>query len=355
MSSQNNNNSAVKDPEVTVNAWVCQGGGQALALGPVTLPPLTHTQVHVKLLACGICKSDVDALMGVYEKTGRYTFPMVAGHEGVGRVEVVGDYVTHLKVGDLVGLGVFRSSCGACTDCAEGRTNLCGSKALMFAYNAKGCFSEYLRIEARFAFKLPEGMKIEDAAPLMCAGITVLAPFRNLNITAGSKVGVVGIGGLGHLALQFGKSFGCEVFAFSTSTNKETECRQLGAHHFINTNEETSKNSVIGKLDYLLMTASGSGVDYKYLMRTLNANGTLVILGLTGLADIPVSPIELVLFQKKICGSAAGSQAIYLDTLNFCSFQKIKPIIQTWPVAKINDAIAAVKDGSIRYRAVVLF
>jgi len=291
----------------------------------------------------------------VYDKTGRYFYPMVAGHEGVGSVVQVGDLVTYLKPGDLVGLGVYRSSCGCCSFCAEGNTNLCHQRELMFAGNGKGCFSEYVRIEARFAFKLPEGMKIEDAGPLMCAGITVFAPFRNLNITAGSRVGVVGIGGLGHLAIQIAKSFGCEVTAFSTSTNKEDECKKLGAHHFINTNDETSKNSVISKLDYLLMTASGSGVDYKYLMRTLDANGQMVIMGLTGMADIPVNPIDLVLGQKKLSGSAAGSAAIYLDTLRFCSLQNIKPIIQTWPVDKINDAIQTVKSGAIRYRAVVLF
>jgi len=267
----------------------------------------------------------------------------------------VGSLVTHLKIGDIVGLGVYRYSCDNCQECAEGRNNLCHKKVAMFMGKEKGCFGDYVRIEAKFAFKIPEGIKIEDAGPLMCAGATVFAPFRLHNITSGSSVGVVGIGGLGHLALQFAKAFGCEVYAFSTSADKEEECKKLGAHKFINTSDETSKKSAIGKIDYLMMTASGSGMDYKYLMQALASNGTLIILGITGVADIPVSPIDLVLNQKTIVGGAAGSRAVYLDMLQFCALHHIKPIIQTWPVSQINDAIAVVKSGKIRYRAVVLF
>jgi len=188
----------------------------------------------------------------------------------------------------------------------------------------------------------------------MCAGVTVFAPFRNHNIKPGDTVGVCGIGGLGHLALQIGKAFGCEVYAFSGSANKEAECKTLGAHHFINTSDETSKNSAIGKLNFMLMTASGPGVDYKYLMKTLAPNGTLVMMGITGYTDIPVSPLEL-LAQKKLCGSASGSLASYDDMLKFCAFHKIAPVIETWPVKQINDAIQKVKSGEIRYRAVVMF
>jgi len=341
--------------ELKCSAWVCNKGATPLVQDSVTLPPLTSTQVHIKIRACGICKSDVDCLMGAYDSFGMYHYPIVAGHEGVGEVLEIGTHVQTLKVGDIVGLGVYRDCCGACKECAEGKTNLCRKKAMMFVGGAKGCFSEFVRIEEKFAFKIPEGISIEHAGPLMCAGITVFAPFRNHNIKAGDRVGVVGIGGLGHLALQFAKAFGCEVSAFSTTSDKEAECRQFGAHHFYNTKDEASKKSSMSKLDFLLMTAGGPDVDYKYLMSTLVPGGTLIIMGITGLADIPVSPIDVLLNQKTLCGSAAGSQAISLDVLRFCALHNIKPTIQTWPGSSINEAIEAVKSGKIRYRAVVLF
>jgi len=284
-----------------------------------------------------------------------YEYPIVAGHEGVGIIEVVGSCVSHLKVGDRVGVGIYRECCGNCLDCAEGRTNLCFQKKMMFAGTNKGCFSEHMRLEGKFAFKLPEGIKAEEAGPLMCAGATVFAPFRNHTVKPGQSVGVVGIGGLGHLSLQVARAFGCQVYAFSTSIDKEQECRSLGANIFINTTDPASKASVIGKLDFLMMTASGKGVDYKYLMTTLAPGGKMIVMGASGLEDIPVSPVDLILGQKSLCGSAGGSHAIYIDMLKFCALHNIKPIIQTWPVAQINEAIASVKSGKIRYRAVVNF
>jgi len=284
-----------------------------------------------------------------------YNYPICAGHEGIGEVASIGSRVTHLKVGQLVGLGVYRSCCGVCSKCAHGLTNVCDQKQLMFAGDAKGCFAETVRIDSKFAFPIPDGIPAESAGPLMCAGVTVFAPFRNHNIKPGDVVGVCGIGGLGHLALQIARAFGCEVYAFSTTSKKEEECKKFGAHYFINTSDEASKNSAIGKVNFLLMTASGPNVDYKYLMRTLAPNGTLILLGVTGMADIAVSPIELLFGQKKLCGSAAGSMACCLDMLKFCAHHQIRPKIETWPVKQINDAIAKVKSGDIRYRAVVIF
>jgi len=345
----------VMEGEFKCKAWICHKGATPLVHDSVTLPPLSSTQVHVKIRACGICKSDVDILMGAYDKYGRYPYPICAGHEGVGEVLEIGSHVKILKVGDIVGMGVYRECCGACLDCAEGRTNLCIQKKLIFQGGEIGCFSEFVRIEEKFAFKIPEGIKIEHAGPLMCAGITVFAPFRNHNIKAGDRVGVVGIGGLGHLALQIAKAFGCEVSAFSTSSDKEAESKQFGAHHFYNTKDDSSKKSAIGKHDFVLMTAGGPDVDYKYLMATLAPGGKLIIMGVSGLSDILVSPADLIMNQKTLCGSAAGSQAISLDVLRFCALHNISPTIQTWPVSSISDAIETVKSGKIRYRAVVLF
>jgi len=225
---------------------------------------------------------------------------------------------------------------------------------MMFAKNNKGCLAEYVRINSKFVFPIPAGIDVLHAGPLMCAGTTTFAPFREHNIKSGEKVGVVGIGGLGHLAIQFAKAFGCDVWGFSSSADKEAEVKGFGAHHFINTTDEASTKTAVNQLDFLLMTAGGSrGVSWPYLLSTLAPNGTLVIMGAASHEDIPVNPFALVMGQKRVAGSAAGSSALTADMLNFSALHKIKPVVEVFPSSKINDAFDKVKKGTIRYRAVV--
>jgi len=241
----------------TVRAWAARSQGAPLELTNVSLPPLSDDSVEVRILACGLCASDCDALgpMGAL-----YRHPLVVGHEGVGVVTEVGRLVRHLRAGQRVGIGVYRGACAACLYCTAGQNNLCALKELMFMNGSHGAFAESVRIRADFAIPIPEAIATEHAGPLLCAGVAVFAPFRRHAIQPGARVGVLGIGGLGHLALQVASKMGCEVVALSTSGDKAAAARELGAHRFVNLMREEEIKPVHGTIDYLFVTASGDSV-----------------------------------------------------------------------------------------------
>jgi len=309
------------------------------------------TEVEVKMLCSGVCASDVDAL----DKTSyAFKFPMVAGHEGIGLVTAVGPLVRNLKVGSRVGLGVYRDKCGSCTYCHGGDNNICPGRELLFASGKAGAFGEYVRIQAEFAIPIPEPLETTFAAPLLCAGVTVFAPMREHHLTGGDRVGIVGIGGLGHLALQFANKLGCEVYAFSSTPDKADFCKQLGAHHYINMKNPDDVKSAANKLKLIILTSSGDdGLDWNALIGSLAPKGRLVLCGIALRRDIPVAPISLLLGSKAIFGSAAGSTGLALDMLNFAAFHNIKPMIEKFPIEKVNEVFAKVREGKVRFRAVV--
>jgi len=216
-----------------------------------------------------------------------------------------------------------------------------------------GTFSEGLVINYKFAIPIPDEIPTHLAGPLMCAGTTVFAPFRNLNIKPGQHVGVVGLGGLGHLAIRFAKAFGCEVTAFSRGTSKEADAKKFGSHHYINTTAPLTEQ-VSSLLDYILITASGPSVDYGALLTCLKFNGKLVIIGATG-AEIKVPLFALLVGQKSITGSAAGSFGLTSDMLEFAALHKVFPDVEVFSQNQFNEAIEKVKEGKVRFRAVVKF
>lgn len=275
----------------------------------LSLPP---DQVSVRIECCGLCSSDIDAMT---KYAHMYQFPLVAGHEGIGEIIEKGALVKHLKVGQRVGIGVYRSSCGSCLFCTTGQNNLCALKELMFMEGKMGAFAEVVRIKAEFAIPIPDGIESIYAAPLMCAGVTTFAAYRRFNIQAGQRVGVLGIGGLGHLALQFGVKFGCEVIALSTSIDKQDYCKSINVHHFINIMNEHEIKPLFGSLDYLLVTASGDSLDYRALLGLLAPNGKLVLMGVS-FKEQTISPAQLLVGQKSICGCAAGST--YVGDMFLC-------------------------------------
>jgi len=208
-------------------------------------------------------------------------------------------------------------------------------------------------IKADWAIKIPDSIPIEKAGPLMCAGTTTYAPFMNWNIRSGQSVGVLGIGGLGHLSLQFAKAYGCEVYALSRGMSKEAESKQFGAHHFVNTEDAAQVKSITGCLDYLMVTAGGPNVDLGGLMSTLAPNGTMVIMGLIG-TEVKLPMMELIMGQKRVVGVAAGSTTTTKEMLKFAALHKIYPQIEQFPFEKINEAIEHVAQGKARYRAVLM-
>jgi len=223
----------------------------------------------------------------------------------------------------------------------------------MFRNGQKGAFSDFMRINAGFAIKIPDQIPLEKAGPLMCAGTTTFAPFRTHNIKPGESVGVLGIGGLGHMSIQFGRAFGCEVYALTRGLSKETEARNLGAKHVINTEDPKAMESIFGKLNYLMVTAGGPSTDVGLLMKTLATGGKMILMGFIT-HEVKVSIMELISYQKTVCGSAAGSTTLTKDMLEFCALHNILPLIETYRFDEINSVFDKVSAGHVRYRAVLL-
>src|SRR5579863_386846 len=258
-------------------------------------------EVEIAITHCGICHSDIHLISNDW---GISQFPFIPGHEVIGAVAAAGSAVRSLKPGDRVGLGWQSNSCGECEWCTRGMENLCSS-AEPTCVHRHGGYADRVRANARFVIPIPDALASENAAPLLCGGITVYNPLRTHGINPSSRVGVVGIGGLGHLAIQFARAFGSEVTAFSTSAGKEDEARALGAHHFVNTRETKAMKEAAGAFDFILSTINADQ-DWGVYVNALRPTGTLCFVG------VPVSPVSVGAFpliagMRSISGNPTGS------------------------------------------------
>jgi uncharacterized zinc-type alcohol dehydrogenase-like protein len=279
-------------------------------------------------------------------------FPLVAGHEVVGNVTQIGAEVTGIKIGDRLGFGWISNSCRVCDACLRGEENICrqGYKGLIVGNH--GGFGNKLRACADFAYKIPDNLDSASAAPLLCAGITVYNPLRTYIKYPGAKVGVLGIGGLGHLAIKFAEAMGAEVTAFSTSSDKEAEAKEFGAHYFCNWKNTEQIKAASGTLDLLLCTVS-SEIDWNKAFGLLANNGVLCLVGLpVSTLNIPLLP--LVFGQKAIAGSVVGGRRFMKEMLEFAAIHQIKPMIETIPISQINAAMDRVVANKARYRIVLV-
>lgn len=335
-----------------VKALVCVESEAPLQVLPVTLPELGPEDVEVKVLYCGVCSTDLSAC-GKY-KMSRVLFPLVAGHEGVGEVVAAGALATSVKVGDKVGLGYFRNSCKSCELCLKGWDNCCEKSECIFRDGNHGAFGSMVRINHHYAVPLPESIPLHLAGPLMCAGSTVFAPFLRHNIPPTAKVGIVGIGGLGHLAVQFASKWGCEVTAFSRTDSKEAEVRSLGAHNFVVTGDKDSVARAADSVDVILMTAAGAGVDWAMLFSFLKKRGHIYCLGITG-ADITLSALPLIVQEKGISGLIVGSRYETRQMLEFAAKHDVRPLVEVFRADEVNEVFERLERGEVRYRAVLEF
>ena len=308
---------------------------------------LQPNDVEVKISHCGVCHSDIHLIDNDW---GNSKYPFVPGHEIVGTVSAVGKDVKDRTVGERVGIGWQADSCGICEWFRQGDEHLCASgQATCVGRN--GGYADAVRVNSRFAIPVPEGLESENVAPLLCAGITVYSPLRRHGVGPFSRVGVVGIGGLGHLGLQFAKAFGAEVTALSTSKDKEAEALELGATSFVNTRDTAELKKVAGSFDLVLSTVSADQ-DWQALVNSLRPKGTLCIVG------VPPSPISLQAFplisgERSVAGSNTGSPRDLHEMLDVAARHGVKAITERFAMAKANDAIAKVKKGKVRYRAVL--
>jgi alcohol dehydrogenase (NADP+) len=322
--------------------------------------PLGPEDVEIKISHCGICGSDIHTLDSGWEPTA---YPVVTGHEIVGEVTAAGPEAS-LAVGDRVGVGAQVWAClnkdkdAPCEQCAEGFDPHCPHK--VFTYNSQykdgeqayGGYADYVRVSSNYAFKIPDNIPSDVAAPLLCAGVTVFSPLKHEGVKAGDRVGVIGIGGLGHLAIQFIRAMGAIPIAFSRSANKEQEVRALGAQEFFDLSNPEHQTKAVGSVNKLVLTADADNMPYNLYLSLLKPRGSLIMLGLPN-DEVKFKPFYVVGMGARVVGSLIGSIEDIKDMLKLASEQNVRPIIQKLPMDKVNDGIAMVRSGKVRYRVVL--
>ncbi len=312
-------------------------------------PQLKDHELRVSVTHCGLCYSDIYAIEDLF---GITSFPFVPGHEIVGHVSEVGSSVSGLKKGDRVGIGWQGRSCMQCEWCLKGEDHLCEEIAEAGVWTPYGGFSPSVTVDSRFAYALPPSMPPEFAAVLLCAGITVYNPLRAGPSRNGRKIGIVGVGGLGHLAIQFAHALGYEVTAISSSPDKEGEALGFGADRFLVARDKDSLKPMKTSFDTLMFTGH-SNLDWVPLQRTLRNNGKVVMIGFSP-DRVAFESVDLVVHQQSFTGSFLGSRAVMREMLEFAHKQGIKPVVETMAMSQVNEAIRRVKDGRARYRIVLV-
>ena len=304
--------------------------------------------VEVSISHCGVCRSDIHLIDNDWG-TGKY--PFIPGHEVVGTVAALGEAVEHLKVGDRVGVGWQADSCGHCEWCRRGEENLC-ARQVATSIGRNGGYADKLRVNSRFAVPIPESMDSAATAPLLCAGVTVYSPMRLAGIHPASRVGILGIGGVGHLALQFARAFGAEVTAFSSSAGKEEDALRFGAHRFVGTRESKSLKALAGHFDLLLSTVYVDG-DWSAYVQALRPHGSLVFVGAPpGPASYSISP--LISGIKSISGCNIGSPRMIAEMLDVAARHGIRAATESFALREATTAVERARKGAVRYRAVLL-
>ena len=336
-----------KSPTSEIHGLAVHAAGAQLLPYKYAVSEIAPTDVEVSITHCGVCHSDVHLIDNDW---GISKYPFIPGHEIVGTVTQIGDLVRDRKVGERVGIGWQADSCGICEWCRQGDEHLC-PKGQPTCVGRHGGYADSVRVNSRFAIPVPEVLDSENVAPLLCGGITVYSPLRNHLARPASRVGVVGIGGLGHMGLQFARAFGCEVTAFSTSKDKEAEARNLGAQHFVNTRDTAAIKKVAGSLDLILSTVSADQ-DFQAYVNILRPKGVLCMLGASP-SNISVSPFSLLSGDRAVAGSNIGSPSVLHEMLNVAARHNIKAITESFAMKDANEAIAKVKKNQVRYRAVL--
>ena len=333
--------------DLRVVGYAAKAVGQPLEPFEYAPPELGEYDVRVSVTHCGVCHTDIHAIDNYY---GITDFPFVPGHEIVGYVSAVGPAVSELIEGDRVGIGWQGRSCMQCEWCLKGEEQLCMDIVPSGTWVPYGGFSSSVVVDSRFAYPLPPAMPSQVAAVLLCAGLTVYSPLREYIAESTQKVAIVGVGGLGHLAIQFAHALGWEVAAISSSPEKKKQALAFGADRFIDTNDQASLRQFDFGFDLLICTASG-GMNWEALLMTLKKKGRLVLLGFP---DVTLNPTDLVAHQLSITGSFLGNRATMREMLGFAQDQGIAPEVELMPMSQVNEAIQRLKENKARYR-IVLF
>ncbi|MBV8399754.1 MAG: NAD(P)-dependent alcohol dehydrogenase [Acetobacteraceae bacterium] len=332
---------------LTYHAYAAPAAKAPLAPFSFDPGPLGPEEVEIKVAYCGLCHSDLSMLDNEW---GMTTYPFVPGHEVGGTVSALGEEAKGLTLGQRVGLGWFSHSCLACRQCLSGHQNLCPTVQGTIM-GRHGGFADRVRAQWPWVRPIPQALDLAQVGPLLCGGATVFAPFLIHQVPPTARVGIIGIGGLGHMALQFANKWGCKVHAFTTSDGKEAEARKLGAHHVHNTKRDGALKGLTGSLDLIISTVN-AGLDVPGLLDALAPNGRLHNVGAV-LKPLEVPAFSLILGQKSVAGSPTGSPTAIDEMLEFSARHSVAPITERLPMAKVNDAFERLRSGKARYRLVL--
>ena len=310
--------------------------------------PLGPEEVEIQVSHCGVCHSDLSMLDNEW---GMSQFPFVPGHEAVGTIVALGEHAKGLNIGQRVGVGWTAYSCLSCHECLSGDHHLC-ARGQGTIVGRPGAFADRLRVQWTWARPLPDALDPATTGPLLCGGITVFSPLLQHSLPSTARVGIVGIGGLGHMALQFASRWGCEVHAFTTSDTKEAEARKLGAHYVHNTKRDVELKKIAGSLDLIISTINVP-LDIPGLLGTLAPKGILHVVGAV-LEPMPIPAFGLIMGQKSVSGSPTGSPTAIDRMLAFSARHSIAPVTEAFPMSKVNDALDHLRAGKARYRIVLV-
>ena len=312
--------------------------------------------VQIDILYCGVCHSDIHQAR---DEWGGSIFPMVPGHEIVGRVTAIGNGVKNISVGELAGVGCFVDSCRTCPSCQQGLEQYC-EKGMNATYNGYekdgktptyGGYSTQIVVDKNYILRVSDKLPLDGVAPLLCAGITTWSPLRKWKVGKGHKVGVIGLGGLGHMGVKFAASFGAEVTVLSTSSSKEADAKRMGAHNFLLTKDPEAMMKYAGYFDFLLNTVSAVN-DYNSYLNLLKLDGTMVLVGAPP-APVPVSGFSLIMKRRTLGGSLIGGIKETQEMLDYCAEHGIVSDVEVIPMQQINEAYERVLKSDVKYRFVI--
>lgn len=342
---------------ITVKAYGAESTTADLKEMNIVRREVTSKDVEIEILYCGVCHSDLHTARNDW---GGSLYPAVPGHEIVGRITKVGSEVSKFKVGDLAGVGCIVDSCGHCDSCKHDLEQYC-LNGFTGTYNGKdkhlgghtfGGYSQKVVVDSHHVLKVPENLDLAAVAPLLCAGITTWSPLKHWNVGPGSKVAVVGLGGLGHMAIKLAKGLGAEVTLFSRTPGKTEDAKQLGADHVVISTDEAQMDSVKGKFDVIIDTVPYVH-DINPYVTTLNISGTHVLVGYLGGLEPILNTVPMILGRKSVAGSVIGGIAETQELLDFCGEHNIVSEIEMIKMQDINEAYERMLKSDVRYRFVI--
>lgn len=346
---------------VPVSARAYAAAGPKTGFAPITIQrrALQAKDVRIEILFCGICHSDLHQARNEWESVMPTVYPCVPGHEIVGRVTGIGRGVKKYKEGDLVAVGCLVESCGTCGGCRDGLEQFCDGPAT-FTYNAPdkhlggvtfGGYSESIVVEEHFVLRVSERLDPAAAAPLVCAGITTYSPLRRWNVRKGQKVGVVGLGGLGHMGVKFAHAFGAHVVVFTTSPGKSKDAERLGADEVVVSKNAAEMQKHVGSFDFILDTVSATH-DVNAYLELLKRDATLTMVGAPE-TPLPVSAFSLLFRRRQLAGSLIGGLKETQEMLDFCAEHGITADVEVLPVNQVDAAFERLAKGDVKYRFVL--